>query len=1119
MRAHLSLLVGLLLPLLWSGGIRCGAGEATVTITNPLALDWPWELVHHDLPAGTTTGSRWQAQVGADQRPVQMESLADGRSRAWFIATLPGKSTTPVDVHIHTGSAASPLAVTTANGQIEIANGVYRVRLPAFTTALAAPTPLAMMAPPLTSCQIQGDHAWYGRSWFEGPGQVTAARTEILTAGPVFSTIRITYTMAPPNPSTGSAPLGKDGMDGVPWPPADHPGFFYEATLRFVVGDPWIDITERVNLPAPAQLGMEWKEGLAPDAAMWIRWFDYQTFGGNVDLHIVPLQPQPKQRGPFVMLRPCWHQAPGGGQDFVVTRGLDKNADPHAPAVGVIATFPSRWLNPFAQTIACYAEHGDTAHVAFPLNAGTRAWALLVGERHCCDTTEALNGLVRRHTEWTLDKQHNDYVLEWPRTPASAGPHILMAPADLQRLQHDFRSGADTAEMRVLHEFVAKPAELTGLDRDLIALITAGTVAHPNAPRPDLWLSRRYQDDFLNPTGYTRAIKRAFPAFDLFSGGAPIGGAAQAALGYIFSDPDQWPGYRNGWSPGNPNFHTDKYTISVLAAACLLDHPDAPKWLAFGKKNFDEDTARVLLPPDGVGLECPGYSTYSIQLQLELAKVFMNTGFGNPVAENPLFRKTGIWHRHLLTPVDARIGIRHQAPIGDTHRWGANDGEQFGALARFFGHADPAFASEMMGIWRLFRDQGMHGTVLSDLVNVDQSIPPAPLAGMDWGSHRFLGFGAIMRSRFSAQPAGSHETFATFRCGAAEGHAHNEQLSYHFYGAGTPVSLNYNCSYHPRGDHAALHNSMTFGREAPFTHAGDEKPVQAMEQLIAPGTLAAFVSTPVADLAVGEVGGDLLTLSPIEPDDAKFQYPYPVRTVPRIVHRRFQLLVKHPVGSALEDYLVIRDETISTEPQQTNIHLLAREVTQDGPVLRAIGQTDADTTIFLAAAQLPTVEIRRWFYYDDAMNGPGVYLSTKNAQSVADNKAWVARIHATDGQALIPPVDWTGQWTVGEYQKWVRLSSAPGTPLMWVLYARKRGAPEPHFSSASPSSVRVELGSDHDDITLATGTPGTVQAAQATVAQNGTVTVLLPPGSLPPVGDVHQVGVHELAQSLAATAH
>lgn len=1091
------------LPLLLLA-LAVSAGEVPVPIANPLNLDWPWELVHRDLPAGTLPTTAIATGMG-EPRPVQVETLPDGQQRAWFIATVPRnpdrKGTSRADVVLKPGEVPTTLTVSEHPDHLEIANGVLRLRLARFTGAFATTRKLNELPPPLIACQVQGDAAWYGHAWFEGDHPVTAARTEVLSRGPVFTTVRVTYEIAgaEPAPPGNIAPLAP----GAPWPPP-RSGCFIQSTWRIVAGSVWVQVEDQHRLPTPATSWLELKDGLKPDTALWIRWFGYEAFGGNVDLKAVPLEPQPKQRGPFVALRPRWSQAPGGGQDFVATRGGEK-ADPTTPAVGLVATHASRWVDPYAQTINVFAENRDTAKARFGWSQGSRSWALLVGGRGNFDDTGKLNGVVRRHSDWTLDKQLNDYVLEWERDPTKAGPTILLTRERLAAMRAEWASGKDTPTNTVLKEFVAKQDAIKGVDRTLLDLITGATTKAGNPPSPDLWLQRRYQDDFLNPTGQTRRMKAGWPAADLTADGKPLGGAAQAAIGYIFSDLDQWPGYHNGWGPGNPNFHTDKYLVAAFTAAALRDHPHAGRWLTWARHEFDQDVHRVLLPGDGVGFECPGYSTYALGLLLELATVFENTGHGNPVAENPLFKKTGVWHRHLLTPHDPRIGIRHQAPIGDTHRWGGKDGEVFGALARFYKTSDPAFASELMGIWKLYRDQGMRGTVLSDVVNVDQSITPTAPERLDWQSRSFLGFGAVMRSGFASE----RETFATFRAGSALGHAHNEQLSFHFYGAGLPIALDYNCSYHPRGDHAALHNTMTFGQARPFTHQGDSEAVPAMEQAVGAAKLAAFASTPVADAAVAEMAVDRLVLSPVEPQHAKFQYPYPTRDVPRLVHRRFQVLVKHPAGSPLSDYLVIRDETISREAQHTNLHLLSRAVSIDGNRIRATGQLGADIDVFLATPTAPKVEVGRWFYYDEWMSGPGKWkLAGKGhdpAQKQAsdeENAAWIKMIHDSDGRALIPPVGWSDKWEVGEYQQWLRIDTAPGQALTWVVYPRRRGEPEPTFAILDGGTgVAVSVGNTRDEIHLAT-TPAAGIAGQVVVRQGDISTVVLGPSAVPALGEV-----------------
>ncbi len=1069
------------------------AAPITRSISNPLKLHWPHELVHFDVPA-TGVSDEMSVQIGEETRPAQVEKLEGGKARIWFIASLKGGNDAPKEqaVTLVAGKNASPLKISRGENWITIDNGVSQFRVPDFASrADFKARPLKEMPTVLGGIKGQNETgAFYGKSWFESENIVTSARTEILASGPVFVTVRVTYNFAPPQGA-------KPGTD-----------YSYQATLRFVSGDAWIDVSEKYNLPTDAHYWLELKDGLEPDTVMFVPWFSYEAFGGNVDMQFTKLEPRAKQRGPFVAMRPRWNQMPGGGQDFFVTRGgpspyrakdgplvTPPNYSATAPAVGIIATNPMKWLDPYAQTINAYAENGTTARLKFPLKSGARSYAIVVGPRGQLDDTGKINSLVRRHTDWTLDDQINKYVLEWPRNPDKAGPHIFITRADLKRLQDDFKSGKDTPEMRVLKEFVAKKDSLKGADKDLLNLITGEPAKKPNLPSAELWLQRRYQDDFLNPTGQTRKVSMALA--DLFSGGQPIGGASQAALGYIFSDLNQWPGYENGWGPGNPNFHTDKYMVAIMAGAAMLDHPDSSKWLAYGKKNFDEDQKKVLLAPSGVGYECPGYAGYSLGLQMEIAEVFKNTGYGNPVVENPLYKKTGIWHRHLLTPLDVRLGLRHEAPIGDTHRWNSGAQESFGRLAKFYKEADPAFAGEMMGTYKLLRDQGLRGSLRSDLIGVDWSVAPTPLEKMDWGSGEFYGFGSIMRSNFNTP----RETFVSFKAGPAQGHYHNDELSYHFYGQNTPLSLDYNCSYHPRGDHAALHNSMTFGITKPFTHAGDAKAVEAMEQIGGTARVGAWKSSAVADLVVAERTSESLTLSPIYPDDAKFQYPYPARKAPvPITHRRFLALVKHAPGSKLADYLVVRDETRSADRQQLNIHLLARDAKRDGQIIRATGQWNTDALVYLANPKVEKVDVGRWYYFDEYMSGPGQYGDGKSEA----HRVWAQKIRDSDGEALIPPVGWKDKWMVGEYQKWLKIETAPGTPMTWVLYPKKQGEAEPQFETLEDGrGVRVQLGDETDEVFLSTQWPaGAKTPGQAWITQNGKMTSLLAGNTLPPLGEI-----------------
>ena len=283
---------------------------------------------------------------------------------------------------------------------------------------------------------------------------------------------------------------------------------------------------------------------------------------------------------------------------------------------------------------------------------------------------------------------------------------------------------------------------------------------------------------------------------DLFANGNPHRRPLECRVGLYQHRSGRLARLASYWHPGNPNFHTDKYMGAIYIAAALRDHPHSDMWLQFGYDNYLQDLEKVFRPPHGVGFECP--ATLATQwASSSRSKIFYNLGFGNAPAENPAFAGSGRWHRHLMTPYDRRIERRHEAPIGDTHRWDAGLGLGFVKLALFFKEEDPAFASEMMGMWQMLVDQGMgkKDRLRGMLMDVDPSIPAMDPMEMDWSAQTWFGFGSIMRTGYGTD----QETFL-FKAGPSRGHGHNEELSYHYYSDNTPISLDYNCSYTPRGD-------------------------------------------------------------------------------------------------------------------------------------------------------------------------------------------------------------------------------------------------------------------------------------------------------------------------------
>lgn len=1352
----------------------------TRVIENPRHQHWPHELVSLDFPASQLDAYQVVTGMG-EPRPVQWERTErDGETvaRAWFIASITGQEVTDdqgrtkrdkppaaIELGFEPGSAEAGITLERDGDYHLIANGVYDMRIRAFD-GLDAPTPFEQLPHWFGGSRVAGTEAWDGKAFAQGTSVVTDVRTEIINRGPVLIDLKITYTFAD-NQTTGT-------VDALPLLPSkrthfelEHDGVqiretipahshHYELVVRCVAGDPWTEVVERYHLPkdeAVADWGQhqyyilwgETRDGVpydripiardehvAIDTAMWVRWFEYDTFGGNNGLHIVPAEPRPAQKGrPFALLRPRWNQGGGGAQDFFLTSGgtpplspdkaydalkrhvdgrlktakkneeraseldritadpkLPKNEkeaklaekgtlrhearealkgldgiperleeagklkkanddegllaachkiaaaigydlpggpeyDPEAPAYGVVAAYPSKWVGPYIATIAAYVRDqqrgvrlglrdggGGGGHDG-PSDDnwyGQRSYAIVTGPRKLFESTGAMNNLVRRHTDWTLTALANTYVLDWERDSAATGPHILMNRERLEQLRADYAAKRDTPAMRALAETEAAyqaiveqidqhqvpietydalgqrakdlkdaarkaddDAERQRLEAErkqveaehkaardaansakneiknlrkklgkdefkLIALIRGDRVSAGKLPSPLMYWNR-YQDDANNPTNYgnRRLVNGPFPESDLFTVDEPYGNADVAAIGYIYSDLDAWPGWQNGWTPGNPNFHTDKYIAAVFAGAAMPDHPHAEHWLAFGRRNFEADFKKVIIAPDGVGYECPGYSGFSMHLQLETARVFHNAGQGNPMADNPLVQGNARWHRHLITPYDFRINKRHEAPHGDTHRWDSGMGVNFAELAPFYRESDPAFASELMGTFQLLLDSGasLKGAKGLDvqLTKMDLSIEPMDPARMDWTSRAWFGFGATMRDGFGTPG----ESFLSFRAGRTTGHYHNDHLAYHFYAGGTPISLDYNCSYHPRGDHAALHNSMTFGVEGEVTHNGRGTKVPAMEQLGGTGRIGAFAAGRFADAVVAERSGSGLGMSPVDPYDTEFSRGYPGRAVDPIVHRRLLAMVKHDDDSALGDYLVVRDETRSNEPQQINVHVLAREMERDGDSLRLWGQYDQDMILHVAHATDLEVDQRWWSYHDEWMVTPGREYEYRPGESQAewatrmdalksergwdaipgpdwaprwkggneaDHEHWEALLKQTEGKALLPPPGWSNEarWMYGEIQMWLRLQTAPGTPTLWVLYPYPRGENTPSFETLDGgSAVRVSLGDEVETIRMGTDLEG----GAIVIERGGEVEVLVE--TLPELGQIEDV--------------
>jgi hypothetical protein len=728
----------------------------------------------------------------------------------------------------------------------------------------------------------------------------------------------------------------------------------------------------------------------------------------------------------------------------------------------------------------------DGVQLDFPLVDGRRRWLILAGPADRFDSRAKLQHLLRRSADLPLDTVLNEWILQWPRDPAAPAPHVLVTAARLQEIRTDFAAARDTPAVRLIRGVLA--GEVPG-DRRLAEFLAGkpdalGTVSLSAMP----YFDHSYQDPEFSPLGLARELAPRICLADLAAVGRPAGDAQAAALGYIFSDLDYWPGSAGGWDPGNQAFNEVMNSVALAAAAMMPDHPHAKRWAAPALAGLREDLRRATVTAGGAGAEGSTSAASAVASLLPAMRAVQNARLDDPFRW-PEVRAAAEFLRNLHTPPDPRLGRRDLAPFGDPApeacrsladigsprcsaagqaNWNDAVGTLFGMVAAGSREADPNFAAQCVAMYRQYYGTGMGGDLVRDVMLCDFGAVGGPaadtaalLGGGPWVSRAYPGFGAVLRSRFGTD----RETFAAFKCslpagegqrGAAgpRGPVHADEMSFQFYGAGMPIAAGWHCA-RPRLVAEHMFNRVNLGDN---------------ENMDAAGELVTVAATPAADVAVGLARSDRLRKMPHLAQDIGQETAFPRRAfLGDLRYRRYVMLVKHDGGAAggLEDYLVVRDEIVGPEPATFNLFVLARSIREDGRTFWFDGQLAADAVAFFASPDVDKVRFDRW--------------------------GWPR----ADDAALVPRDFRAGRdtWRGGELQQWLRVTGSPGEAFLVVLYPYRKDGPVPQFQSlAGGKGVRVSLGGESEEVYLSTD-PAPGIGGQAVVRREGQTTVILKPGA------------------------
>lgn len=510
-----------------------------------------------------------------------------------------------------------------------------------------------------------------------------------------------------------------------------------------------------------------------------------------------------------------------------------------------------------------------------------------------------------------------DWVMTWPDMDKNVDHGIFQGIDELAALQKEIREGkSETA--RVVNDYIEEMRKTLVISPDPKAKdkesvdkkfgkdwltargieqgdVNTGVVflySPPGVFKPDArWIYQGgYTEGMLNPTTAPRGIRANIWDQSMNNLWRRDGRAGanrnMAAMAYIFSDPDFWNGRYYDWGIGNPNFHTDMHNIPGMVAAQLNTHPDAKRWADYSKREIYADVARSSWQPGGGWTESPGYTNHAFSVFLPTAHAFRRAGLVNPF-EDKTFKDALAFTANLVTPFDKRRGLRSQMAIGDSQS--ELRVENYLQAAMAYEKTDPKFAGDLMAVARSGIPEGemiKPGLLGNTLTTANLSIPPTP--GWKLDSIYYGGIGAFLRSNFGTPEEG----LVTFKAGPARNHYQGDELSFTFWGNGDYLAVDHSSFYNPRMNPDWTHNKVSFGLTA-------SSPVARM---------MAYESTPEADLVVAENVNESLQMMTRPYASARALWDYSeIRTTPK-TNRRLLLYVKHPEGSPIADYLVVRDE-------------------------------------------------------------------------------------------------------------------------------------------------------------------------------------------------------------------
>ena len=1026
MRVYLT--AALFLALACSG-IRPSSGAApvrTVTIADPIGVDWKNELVHYAfaLPQGALPGAA-VARVESGGRAVasQVSDVVrhdDGSIRTmnvWFFADVPAGSAASYTITPgKSGPAAPGVIVKTTPDTIELATQAPQtvgIRLLHGEKRFAWPTAAADVPGPVQGLLLPSGRVT-GGGRFEVPLRVLGYKAELVARGPLFAEAKIRYEF-----DTGYWTFTARVL-------RDSPLVLIDEELDNGWNDQKSDQVDRFYSLALAG------EGFRPTQAFYLGRVDKPEYKTLLDTGIQPevaaIERQPPAAGTctqgytlsfaenrtdyYLIGWPCWSPRVGVGIRFV---------EPGKDAIGFVAVHTPSWRNQMAMRFRVTAK-GELA-ACLPLQVYEQGWPTDGYGRTSPNSTGRTLGvpattarrtygimLTRAENEveakldsllqasakagaWPLD-EIKDWLLDWPDPMAVAPWAAQSSPEGEQMLERmrrfvAGRRAAGNFGIFSMHDYF---------------FVTEWNRVGRRLPAE---LKDMVNDPKLLTADQRKQLRRLY--------------AYQA---YVMNSPEVFP-WGSGCHLGNPNMSMMAMNARVFSATLVKDHPMFKPWgdwtTAFAREYLSRFTR-----DSGAAYECPSYTLgVTIKQLADANEVLMAAGIGDAFA-GPELKKCLQFAFNWLLPPDLRFNnMRTIMPVGNTSYQSMPPGvaEQ---LVSYYRDRDPLLAGQVQ--W--FANQ----TLPPDkrIARVKDAVP-------DLGSTWVKDYGVMFRHGFQTP----QETYFHMMAGNCLGHYETtDHMVYTLYAKGHPINLHFGNGYFPMFGRPWLRNGVSIDHRRHWSY--EKRFAKIDTASLMPPTEYARASLDI---------DELLPPCPEYPPD----YPgpdtqplEPIERLPLMTWHRQILFVKDedPKGP---NYFVVRDtfDGKPIKPTDDNFWFLATGMTRRGDVFHFDGQLPVDMDVFVNSPAGSQPEL-----------GDFRHVQQPYGRMTGDDLKYYP-----GGKRQ-------------EKQLFLRLKQPAGQGYFVLLYPRLKGIdPEAAFTSLGENAVKVETSLSVDYL-LVNSFPAALKTAQ-----------------------------------------